>query len=611
MQSGEFFEEEASLSSPNVIAELFTPEFLRHAIQKISGKFEDSPSGFVRQPIRAHLLSELGDDLSEYVAKMVSSGEYRPDGAYFCTIQKRSGASRELVFPSIIDTIVTRHIIDQVEGRIIFDDGDSTFSGRTSSSTANETGEYDNWTDKYKSYALQIRQFAKEKKFSYVFHTDISDFYPSIEKTRAKQALAAKTAAHPSLIELLFFVLENWLPRFKYSQMSGLPVDDQDVSRMIAHCFLKPIDRQFQAMKGVKYVRWVDDTSILTDSEVVAQEVRTMHQFALREIGLSTNASKTQIIPTEQIELHGNYDFHDLIDELEALPDETVFSDLCDRWYSAELDAPYRGYCDKITKRLYSAAIKNGFEIDQKRVVSDLARTPVLASSVARYIIERSEASLLVDQILPLSSNLTLSVDIQFFIGRILGNAATDESLSPLIAKICSNVILSNDSRLGCGASKAIFVSALVKHGGIEDLNRLLESASDEPFWDEQLLLHLNLVGQAFEILPMKFVEHVKRHSRENHLYETFFSRIRDNRLQDSTNVILRCFNPNGKGPLVQAEHLPLLSLLVRHKVNIPLQRRCYENFDPEKGGVHRDRRLITWMQHYQKLLGAEETGLA
>ena len=141
------------------------------------------------------------------------------------------------------------------------DDDGKTFSGRTHFSNTREFGEYDDWFQVWQDYSTAIEKAAESDGYIYVFDTDINDFFPSIDRTRAKALIAAKTGAHPSLLELLFYCLEAWLPRFSYSPMTGGPVEANDVSRVVAHAYLKSVDAVFKRRKDCIYLRYVDDRS--------------------------------------------------------------------------------------------------------------------------------------------------------------------------------------------------------------------------------------------------------------------------------------------------------------------------------------------------------------
>lgn len=112
------------------------------------------------------------------------------------------------------------------------------------------------------------RSAAQADGYAYVFDTDINDFFPSVNRTSAKAFLAARTKAHSSVLELLFYCLEAWLPRFAYAPMTGLPVETSDVSRLVAHNYLKNVDAIFKSEPDCIYLS--------TDSDQV--QTVTLHK---------------------------------------------------------------------------------------------------------------------------------------------------------------------------------------------------------------------------------------------------------------------------------------------------------------------------------------------
>src|SRR5439155_17763495 len=115
---------------------------------------------------------------------------------YMCFTGKRSGNYRELVFPSLIDSIVGRRAIDALEPSITVDDDGQAFCGRSHASSTRKPGDYENWFQTWMDYSSEIAKAAKGEGLAYVYDTDVADFFPSVERWRAKQLLAQRTRAH-------------------------------------------------------------------------------------------------------------------------------------------------------------------------------------------------------------------------------------------------------------------------------------------------------------------------------------------------------------------------------------------------------------------------------
>src|SRR5262249_42334909 len=243
-------------------------------------------------PVHAPVLMAYGEELAAVLSELVPNWRWTPERAYLCLALKRSHGYRELAFPGLVDSIVGRCIIDALEPFITNDDGQRTFCGRSHASSNKALGDYERWFSMWRDYSAKLSEEAERLGFTYVYDTDVSDFFPSIDRQRAREFLAHRTRAHPSMVSLLFACLEAWLPRFEYSVMTGLPIENNDVSRLVAHSYLKHIDSQFQGDECV-YLRYVDDTVIFAGSESDARELKQRHHLALRSIGLNPNAAKS------------------------------------------------------------------------------------------------------------------------------------------------------------------------------------------------------------------------------------------------------------------------------------------------------------------------------
>jgi hypothetical protein len=98
-----------------------------------------------------------------------------------------------------------------LEPRITADDNGRAFCGRSHASSTRQPGDYGNWFQTWLDFTAEIAIAAKGERLAYVYDTDVADFFPSIDRARAKQFLAQRTGAHGSLIELIFYCLEAWL----------------------------------------------------------------------------------------------------------------------------------------------------------------------------------------------------------------------------------------------------------------------------------------------------------------------------------------------------------------------------------------------------------------
>jgi hypothetical protein len=192
-------------ASANAIGLLFEHQALAYGLSRMASKRDKDD--LVTHPLRRPILVEMKDNLVVMISHLITAGLWSPAPAYLCLIHKRSGNHRELVFPSLIDSIVGRQVIDALEPLITVDDNGQAFCGRSHASSHREPGDYENWFQTWLDYSSAIAAAARREGFAYVYDTDVADFFPSVDRTKAKQFLSQRTRAHPSLLELLFFLL--------------------------------------------------------------------------------------------------------------------------------------------------------------------------------------------------------------------------------------------------------------------------------------------------------------------------------------------------------------------------------------------------------------------
>jgi len=384
----------------------------------------------VVHPLQGPILLQYGEDIAAMLGELVSSCRWTPTRAYLCLAQKRSRGYRELVFPGLVDTIVGRCIIDALEPMITADDGERTFCGRSHSNSRRAFGDYEQWFHIWRDYSAKVATAAAEAGFTYVFDTDVADFFPSIDRTRAREFLANRTGAHPSLLALLFACLEAWLPRFNYAPMTGLPIENNDVSRLVAHNYLKQVDKAFIEDEDCIYLRYVDDSVIFAKSERAANELKRRHHLALRAVGLNPNAAKSEVLATAVFEAKRQREFNERIDLVEK--NMTGFDALVAEW-TTNTDRP--GW-EPVMKRLYSLGRRLRNPSLRPLVAEHVESRPLLAeralSYLARFDVTADEARVL----LGIAKRSDLSADVDIRLARFIGDAVFLDNVSEDIANM-------------------------------------------------------------------------------------------------------------------------------------------------------------------------------
>ena len=439
----------------------------------------------VTHPLKRLILRAYGQDLADVLAAEVVAGSYTPGRAYPCIVAKRGGGYRDLVFPSLVDSIVARRVIDVLEPHITADDNDRAFCGRSHANTTRDIGDYDSWFQVWRDYTASIARACEEKGYAYVFETDVASFFPSIDRDRARIILESRTGASSDIIDLLFHCLEAWIVRRSYLKGPGLPIEPHDISRLVAHNFLKTVDAQFPNVSDQQYLRFADDTVVFIRDKIAANQVKRKHYAALAQIGLTPNTTKTSIVQIDQYEKQRHIQINRDIDALIQHFVEQDFSTLVSRWYRRRRTA---ANWSRVAKRFYTVARLKNSQRMRRLAINDIQRSPDITDHVLRYLskskITKKELSELLDiwkdsevnseQLISLSRFLC---DAEFSFGeasRILAGFAT--------ARICRP-----DSRAGASYARALLMLLLYKHGNRRQRDRVFRWGISRRITDSQI----------------------------------------------------------------------------------------------------------------------------
>jgi hypothetical protein len=541
------------VSGADILRTLFSRENILRTLRRIR-RDDDT---LVAHPLRRIVVLEYAEHLAEVLSRLVPSGRWSPTSAYVCLVRKRSGNFRELVFPGLIDSLVGRCVIDALEPYITADDEDRTFCGRMHANTRREPGDYERWFSVWQDYTSAIAKAARESGFAYVYDTDVSDFFPSVDRTKARQFLAERTRAHPPLLELLFFCLEAWLPRFSYAPMSGIPVENNDISRLVAHNYLKVVDRLFVSDPSCQYLRYVDDTVIFVKSEGDAEDAKRRHHLALRQVGLNPNAAKSQIVPVEEFEADRHRDFNLRITDAKALGDSVGFAVLAEEWYARDRTTTVNW--DRVARHLYATARQKRFDHLRPHVIGDLVRTPEITEHALTYLRRFEVIQQELDGLLQFCRESLLGPEPEIHLARFMCEARFSFDASETVADFAVARIAAPDSRHGAGYAKALWLLVLHKHG--KHRHRKQVGATLDKLEDEQFRLHFLYVFFACGELSDDLVDKLRHLSNPDiELTMRLCAGAKEGRLQHHGEILKRLKEARS----IQARYLPLLRLMLQ-----------------------------------------------
>lgn len=340
------------------------------------------------------------------LCREIEGGDYEPATVHRFTLAKKMGFSRRMTQPSIPDLVVYRAVVDYLylkakkfeKEHVYF--AQNTLSKRVrvieqehseveptyrfvSGSALREWIEY----DQYRKRLLQ------DEVFPFIVLTDITNFFDTVLYDRVADALH-EIRVDRKLVGLLFFILERLSIRdpFNESPRIGIPVDEFDCSRTLAHMVLFPHDERMTRIRGENaYVRWMDDQNFGAQSYADGLKILQQCGHSLMKLHLTPNAGKSKVLNFDQASRHFHFDTNAALDVIQDMPRkskverEAVRSALRKTWRESKVREG-TGEWGKVLRRFYRLAGLCGAKLFQKRAQRDVLNEPTLADRISDYI---------------------------------------------------------------------------------------------------------------------------------------------------------------------------------------------------------------------------------
>lgn len=278
--------------------------FSESRISRSVAKWRNEPwieTELARHPLERAILFQFGDELTSRLAERVSRFDWRPQAAKHLLLNKKpptsaTTQSRTLSWPGLVDRLVARRLIDDLEPRAMDPSDDRVFSGRQFANSLAERGHYSRWFGAWQDFLAATAEV--NTGLTVVLKSDVEAFFPSIDETLARAALARETQAHSDVVDLVFECLDAWRPRAGYHRVGGLPQDPVGLSHLVAQCVLRPVDRALPDTYDRKYRRFVDDIVVFVPADEAAFDTQRQLEDALARLGLRPNADKGEVLDT-------------------------------------------------------------------------------------------------------------------------------------------------------------------------------------------------------------------------------------------------------------------------------------------------------------------------
>jgi hypothetical protein len=340
----------------------------------------------------------------------ISSGRYEPQPPARFSLGKSNGFSRRMTMPAIPDLVLYRTIVDHLYRRARRRERKHVYFERAAIENARKlmqttlhldlmehSGPYEALSKKRFRAWLCYDQYRKLLIFKRVYPTivltDITNFFDSILFDEIAASLH-EIAAPRRMIGLLFFLLERMSIRgsFAESPRIGIPVDEFDCSRKLAHVVLFPHDDRMVDLVGEDaYVRWMDDQNLGATSKAHGLRILSEIGESLRGLHLTPNAAKSRLLSIAEARRHFHLDVNRDLDRLEV---RVRVEGVRPRWVAAQVRSIWRkaakhegkGEWEKILKRLYRLMGNAGSRFLRRRAAQDVLRSPGLATRVSDYV---------------------------------------------------------------------------------------------------------------------------------------------------------------------------------------------------------------------------------
>ena len=381
-------------------------ERLKKSTKKFSNLIVRDPLDYIDFEV------ELNNNINSIIYEIISN-KYKPDFPYEHLSAKNKGINRPTVILDVKDALIYRFLIEQIEDELIKKTRQIKNIRGGIKITANENPNNDeDYYEKsfkiWKEHQDNLRESLKRKK--YLVTTDIASYFENINILVLKDAIRSDIEGKKTVVNLLFYLLENIHTRYKYevNNYTGLPQEDIDCSRTLAYYFLHPHDEDiadFCKKKDAEYYRFVDDMSITVNDEVTGRKALKRITESLRKLNLVSSIEKTSIIKSSKAEKELFFEENDqltllgkkIIEKLKK--DKNVESEILEiQCYYKTLKKNkkdnYKNWI-KILKRFYTISryVKTDFLMQEFH--DQIIKYPILFSDIkiGRYLIRISKCS--------------------------------------------------------------------------------------------------------------------------------------------------------------------------------------------------------------------------
>lgn len=335
----------------------------------------------------------------------ILNGNYKPRFSIILRSAKRDGLTRQLSFMEIEDLLVLKTICDFFQPELHKEFPEWVdFSRRLRTAFPKDETDYEGWFEHWLRHQNRLNQIiAKQDGWKYIVFSDISNFFPSINHSILRQIIVSRIKSDEKVINLLFYILESMVPKPDYccDHRQGLPQENHDASRILAHTLLFQLDNQFQAEgKEGRYARWVDDIVVAVNEKSDGRRMLSRIQKEVESKGLFLNNSKCRILSAEEaleelwLEENEYLDYVHKITENREILDKDKFEKRLENF----LNCNKRKNWDRILRRYYTESRRLESSYLEKYVFKHLNEFPSECKVILSYLVARPFVESILDK---------------------------------------------------------------------------------------------------------------------------------------------------------------------------------------------------------------------
>jgi hypothetical protein len=380
--------------------EAINKENFKKAFKRLKNATKGFSNLIVRDPLDyIDFEIELNQNINTIIYE-IQSGKYKPNFPYEHLTAKNKGINRPTVILDIKDALIYRFLIEQIEDELIKKTRRIKNIRGGIKITANEKPNsdedyYEKWFKDWKEHQDSLKESLKRKK--YLVTTDIASYFENINILVLKDAIRSDIEGKKTIINLLFYLLENIHTRFRYevNNYTGLPQEDIDCSRVLAYYFLHPHDEdmaEFCKKEDAEYYRFVDDMSITVNDEVTGRKALKIITESLRKLNLVSSIEKTSIIESSEAKKELFFEENDKLTFLEKRIIEkfkkgkNIDSEILEikNYYTTlkENESDTRKNWIKVLKRFFTISMYVKTDFLMKEFHNQIVEYPILFSNI-------------------------------------------------------------------------------------------------------------------------------------------------------------------------------------------------------------------------------------